>query len=74
MKFDDIVFHGIQALFRRGSAYLNSKEYENARKDFQAAIQFDPANKMAQKQLALAEKRIQEQVQREKKMYGKMFG
>jgi Tfp pilus assembly protein PilF len=53
---------------------LNKKDLEKARKDFKAAIQADPGNKAAQKQLAVVEKKIQEQVQKEKKMYGKMFG
>ena len=53
---------------------MNKKEYENARKDFKTALQHDAGNKATQKQLALVEKRIQEQVQKEKKMYGKMFG
>jgi len=66
--------NNVKALFRRGSAYLANKEYEKAKKDFKAALQSDPNNKAAQRQLAIAEKRIQEQAQKEKNMCAKMFG
>jgi len=63
----------VKALFRRGSAYLTNKEYQKAKNDFKLALEQDPSNKATQRQLAIAEKKIQEQVQREKNMCAKMF-
>ena len=36
-----------QALFRRGSAYLEQGEWETALKDFKKLVDTDPANKAA---------------------------
>jgi hypothetical protein len=53
---------------------MNEKQYEKAKADLKLVLELDSANKAAQRQFALAEKKIQEQIQREKKMCAKMFG
>lgn len=62
-----------KAYFRRGQAYLLLREAELAAEDFAACLKIEPNNKAAQAQLALCKKTLQEQLQKEKKIYGNMF-
>lgn len=39
------------ALFRRGTAYMNTKEYREAANDFEQLLQLEPNNKKAQEHL-----------------------
>lgn len=62
-----------KALFRRGEALFGMKEFERARDDFQRVIQLYPANKAAKSQVILCQKRIKEQHEKDKRIYGNMF-
>ncbi|AWP08529.1 putative peptidyl-prolyl cis-trans isomerase FKBP4 [Scophthalmus maximus] len=62
-----------KALFRRGEALFAMKEFDMARDDFQRVVQLYPANKAAKSQLALCQKRIKEQHQKDKLIYANMF-
>ncbi|KAJ3064662.1 peptidyl-prolyl cis-trans isomerase cpr6 [Podochytrium sp. JEL0797] len=62
-----------KALFRRGQARIARKELEAAVKDLEAAAVLAPEDKLVARELAMAQKAIKERVEREKKMYAKMF-
>ncbi|XP_041652435.1 peptidyl-prolyl cis-trans isomerase FKBP4 [Cheilinus undulatus] len=62
-----------KALFRRGEALFNMKEFDRARDDFQHVIQLYPANKAAKSQVVLCQKRIKEQHEKDKRIYANMF-
>ncbi len=42
----------IKALFRRGKAYVGTRQWEEASKDFRKALELDPNNKDVQKELS----------------------
>lgn len=62
-----------KALFRRGEALLGMKEFDMARDNFQKVVQLYPANKAGKSQLALCQKRIKEQHEKDKRIYANMF-
>jgi len=62
-----------KALFRRGEARFAMKEFEKARGDFQRVVQLYPANKAAKSQVALCQKQIKEQHEKDKRLYANMF-
>ncbi|XP_038561952.1 peptidyl-prolyl cis-trans isomerase FKBP4 isoform X2 [Micropterus salmoides] len=62
-----------KALFRRGEALFGMKEFDRARDDFQQVIQLYPANKAAKSQVALCQKRLKEQHEKDKRIYANMF-
>lgn len=62
-----------KALFRRGQAYLQLGEAQLAANDFNTLLKHEPNNKAAQAQLALCNKTLREQLQKEKKIYANMF-
>lgn len=62
-----------KALFRRGEALYAMKEYDGARGDFQQVIQLYPANKAAKSQVALCQKQIKAQHEKDKQLYANMF-
>uniref|UniRef100_A0A8C2WD76 peptidylprolyl isomerase n=1 Tax=Cyclopterus lumpus TaxID=8103 RepID=A0A8C2WD76_CYCLU len=62
-----------KALFRRGEALFSMKEFDRARDDFQQVVQLYPANKAAKSQVSLCQKRIKEQHEKDKLIYGNMF-
>ncbi|XP_044050622.1 peptidyl-prolyl cis-trans isomerase FKBP4 [Siniperca chuatsi] len=62
-----------KALFRRGEALYAMKEFDRARDDFQQVIQLYPANKAAKSQMALCQKRLKEQHEKDKRIYANMF-
>lgn len=62
-----------KALFRRGEALFAMKEFEGAKDDFQKVIQLYPSNKAAKSQVALCQKRVKEQHEKDKRIYANMF-
>ncbi|CAG9820011.1 unnamed protein product [Phaedon cochleariae] len=62
-----------KALFRRGQALVSLKEPELASKDFSRCLEIDPNNNAAKQQLAVCTKILNEQLQKEKKIYANMF-
>ncbi|KAM6960907.1 peptidyl-prolyl cis-trans isomerase FKBP4 [Aplochiton taeniatus] len=62
-----------KALFRRGEAMYAMKEFDRARGDFQQVIQLYPANKAAKSQVALCQKQIKVQHEKDKLLYANMF-
>ncbi|XP_061577921.1 peptidyl-prolyl cis-trans isomerase FKBP4 [Cololabis saira] len=62
-----------KALFRRGEALFGMKEFDRARDDFQRVVQLYPANKVAKTQVAVCQKRIKEQHEKDKRIYANMF-
>merc|ERR1711879_989878 len=65
--------NNVKALFRRGKSKYAQKLFEEAKKDFELAVEKDPSNTAAKKQRNLCDKQIQYQKEKEKKMYAKMF-
>lgn len=63
----------VKALFRRAQCHVQLSKLEDARKDLDAALQIEPNNAAVKKELALVEKKIAAQKEKEKKMYSKMF-
>jgi tetratricopeptide (TPR) repeat protein len=63
----------VKALFRRAQCHVQLSKLEDARKDLDAALQIEPNNTAVKKELALVEKKIAAQKEKEKKMYSKMF-
>ncbi|XP_078272897.1 peptidyl-prolyl cis-trans isomerase FKBP4-like [Rhinoraja longicauda] len=61
-----------KALFRMGEARLAMNDYELAKANFQKLVQLYP-NKAAKMQIGICQKKIKEQLDREKKIYAKMF-
>lgn len=62
-----------KALFRRGEALFGMKEFDRARDDFQQVVRLYPANKAAKSQVALCQKHIKEQHEKDKRIYANMF-
>ncbi|KAM6937714.1 peptidyl-prolyl cis-trans isomerase FKBP4 isoform 1-T1 [Xenentodon cancila] len=62
-----------KALFRRGEALFSMKEFDRARDDFQRVVQLYPGNKAAKSQVAICQKRIKEQHEKDKRIYANMF-
>ncbi|GJQ77441.1 FKBP59 [Trypoxylus dichotomus] len=62
-----------KALFRRGQAYLAIGEPQLALDDFKALLLIEPNNSAAKAQLAVCNKTLKEQLQKEKKIYANMF-
>ncbi|CAB1323126.1 unnamed protein product [Coregonus sp. 'balchen'] len=62
-----------KALFRRGEALFAMKEFDRARADFQRVTQLYPSNKAAKSQVALCQKQIKEQHEKDKRLYANMF-
>jgi Tfp pilus assembly protein PilF len=63
----------VKALFRRAQCYVQMMKLDDARTDLDTALLADPNNAVVKKELALVEKKIAAQKQKEKKMYSKMF-
>ncbi|CAL1592300.1 unnamed protein product [Knipowitschia caucasica] len=62
-----------KALFRRGEALFAMKEFDKAKDDFQKVIQLYPSNKAAKSQVALCQKSMKEQHEKDKRIYANMF-
>ncbi|KAK2147711.1 hypothetical protein LSH36_540g01046, partial [Paralvinella palmiformis] len=62
-----------KGLFRRGSARMAMKDYPEAIEDFNKVLELDPNNKAAKNQVLVANAKIREVREREKKIYAGMF-
>lgn len=62
-----------KGLFRRATAHMNMKDYPEAITDFNKVLELDPNNKAAKNQILIANARIREIREREKKIYAGMF-
>merc|ERR1719391_787027 len=62
-----------KAWFRRGEASFLLNEWENAKADFEKAVQYDPTNKAASNKVTMCEQKIKLHKQKEKKTFANMF-
>ncbi|GFR73423.1 peptidylprolyl isomerase [Elysia marginata] len=62
-----------KAYFRRGQAHLNRKDYDLAIKDYEKVVSLEPENKAAKNHIIVCRKKLQDEHQREKKLYQNMF-
>jgi len=62
-----------KGLFRMGQALLGMHEPEEAKKKFEAILQFDAKNKAASNQVVICIARIRQQHQQDKKLYSNIF-
>lgn len=62
-----------KAYFRRAQARQNRKDYDLAVQDYQRVAELEPENKAAKNQIVLCKKKLQEEHQKEKKLYANMF-
>ncbi|XP_075998015.1 peptidyl-prolyl cis-trans isomerase FKBP4 [Genypterus blacodes] len=62
-----------KALFRRGESLFGMKEYDSAKDNFQRVIELYPSNKAAKSQVALCQKQIKQQHEKDKRLYANMF-
>jgi len=69
----EIEKNNIKALFRRAQCYVQLSQLEEAKNDLNAALQVEPNNSSVKKELALVERKIHAQKEKEKKIYSKMF-
>ena len=63
----------VKALFRRALCYNAEKEWKKAEKDLMAALEIDPENSQAKRELAIAQKGIAHDKAREKKLAQNML-
>jgi len=54
-------------------AYMGTKDWVEARSDFQAVLNIDSSNKTAKNQLIIAEHKVKQERERERKLYASMF-
>jgi len=64
----------VKALYRRGQAYYYLKDFEEAKKDLTLAAKLEPKDNEVKKTLKLVTDQVAAQKEKEKKIYGKMFG
>ncbi|KAG1647193.1 hypothetical protein G6F44_000087 [Rhizopus delemar] len=62
-----------KAYFRRGSAKMNTRDFEGAIEDFEKAHEKDPEDAGIKKELANAKAKLAAKKQKEKSAYAKMF-
>ncbi|EFX66021.1 hypothetical protein DAPPUDRAFT_204206 [Daphnia pulex] len=62
-----------KGLFRMGQALLGIHEPEEAKKHFEAILQFDSNNKAAANQVVICNAKIREQREKDKKLYSSIF-
>ncbi|KAL0487472.1 FK506-binding protein [Acrasis kona] len=65
--------NNVKALFRRGQASNEGKDYEAAKKDLTRALEIEPNNAAVQKLLTTVKKNATEERNKEKKLYSNMF-
>eukprot|EP00053_Salpingoeca_punica_P016467 m.155719 g.155719 ORF g.155719 m.155719 type:complete len:488 (-) comp16969_c3_seq3:319-1782(-) len=63
----------LKGLYRRGTAYLELNEWDDAEKDMQALLAIEPSNTSALQCVRDIKKRRQDQLQKDKQMFAKMF-
>ncbi|KAK3743638.1 hypothetical protein RRG08_030760 [Elysia crispata] len=62
-----------KAYFRRGQAHMNRKDYDLAIKDYEKVVTLESENKAAKNHIIMCRKKLQDEHQREKKLYQNMF-
>jgi tetratricopeptide (TPR) repeat protein len=72
-KAIDIDSNNTKALFRRGLAYLELDEWNKSHKDFSKAMELDQNNKELRREYQRLKQRMNEQDQKDKEMFAKMF-
>lgn len=65
--------NNVKALYRRGQAQLTICEYKMAIEDFDRCLKIEPENKAALSQRLLAKAKHRAQLERDRKMYSKLF-
>jgi FK506-binding protein 4/5 len=78
-KYDQVVQHctiglqtdpnNVKGLFRRGQAYMKLNQYDEAKADYNRALQLDPYNKATANQMAI----LNGLIRKEKELYKRMF-
>jgi len=69
----DISPSSCKAMFRKGQALVNLKDWDKAAASLQKALALEPNDKGIRRELEKAKKAQQEEIAKEKKMYSKMF-
>lgn len=62
-----------KAIFRRGTIHMESLKHEEAMSDFEQVLKISPQNKAAKNQWVLAQHKVQEFKNKQKKVFGGMF-
>ena len=63
-----------KARYRRGQAHNGKRNFELALKDLLVVQKLQPGDNGVKKEIASLKKAVQDYKDKEKKMYGKMFG
>jgi len=63
-----------KARYRRGQAHTGKQNFELGLADLLVVAQLQPTDPAVKKEITLLKKAVQECKDKEKKMYGKMFG
>ncbi|XP_045203479.2 peptidyl-prolyl cis-trans isomerase D-like [Mercenaria mercenaria] len=63
----------VKALFRKGQALINLKDWEKAENALKKAVDLEPNDKGIRRELEKAKKAMQEEKVKEKQMYARMF-
>lgn len=62
-----------KALFRRATARVNLQDYVEAIHDLQRVLEIDPSNKAAKNLVVITRRKIQDDREKQKELYGGMF-
>lgn len=62
-----------KAYYRRAEAHLMSENFDEAKWDYNLALQINPEDKLIQRQLLVVDKHEKLAKEKEKKIYSKMF-
>ncbi|KRZ50427.1 Adenylosuccinate lyase [Trichinella nativa] len=63
----------VKALYRRGQAHQNRRDYEDAMADFEKVISLEPKNAAALANIAFCKKQLQNERQRQRNLYANML-
>jgi len=63
----------VKALFRRAQSYVQLKKLDEAKADLTTALEIEPKNGAIIKELAAVNKLLQQEKDKQKKVYAKMF-
>ncbi|KRZ80208.1 Adenylosuccinate lyase [Trichinella papuae] len=63
----------VKALYRRGQAHQNRRDYEDALADFEKVISLEPKNAAALANIAFCKKQLQNERQRQRNLYANML-
>jgi len=66
-------FNNAKGLYRRGLAYVELDQWENAKRDFNRVLELDPGNKAAARSKSLLNKKIAKQNAKDKKKFEGLF-